>query len=696
MAEDKRETDYNNHAVAQHDDILERWVSQRSHLLHLCLRYLNGNRADAEDAIGRATLVILERGWTISDVRAPEAWFKKIVYSACMDQHRERRQRKVFTFSEIDDQSSRIESAANHVDKGASIPDAEYAYLHHETIAYTRQVINELPHYLRLPLTLRIDHDLSYAEISNQLQVNEENLRKQVQTARQLVAPQIRRYLDGDPDVPRGLATNHETGTTTNQPACDLGFIDLHPTVVDLPSGERRLVFLPVEQRPPHWTQSREQHLVQYVEQHPGGWRKQFELADMLFFAGRVDEAFEQYRNLVSRGKAPAHVRLRFVEALGATGRNHEALEALDHLMNMPMSEAERAHLRGRLAFAGRDWRNAVIAFREAAKHMMTKPANGILLGWALLASGRPAMAMATLDEVRTFAPDDVVALWSSHDAATAMGYEQRARQFIKLAAHVDPESIPAMIRLTARCIADITTSKTARNAEKLVQHLRRLAPHLAETYACEALLSHVLGKSNQAEALLSIAIVSHQQNSRLHLALARLLFAMHREGEALRAIRTAMQIDPDDLEICEEALRMVTVIRPHDTLAIVEQILLRAPEHVPIMATAATALAARGGVEADAIAMARRAVELSPGWPIGWLMLGTLLRSLGQHEEGAENIETGLSLLPPEDKLGRAAWAQSLLDKLPRTVAARPQGNPGNRLAHPSKRIVSAPVLAS
>lgn len=648
------------------EDILERWNAQREQLTRFCMRYLDGNRADAEDAIGRATLVILERGWVTSDVRNPDAWFRKIVYSACMDQHRGRRHRRVSTWTETAGESSQLERSSRETAIIDPAPDAECAYIHNETIMYARQVIRELPQQLRLPFFLRICHGVAYAELARQMHINELNLRKQVQTARQIVVPKLRRYLEGSTDIRVEPATVPHNTVTSNHASLDLAIADLQPTTIHLRSGEQYVALLPVGERPTTWSQAREHSLMRYIEKHPTGWRRQLELAEMLLFAGRNEEAFDRYRELVVRGKTRAHVKLRFIEALGAAGRKAEAHTMLDQLMSMRMSQAEGAHVRGRLALACRDWQSAVQAFHRAAEQKDTPRANGALLGYALVSSGRPDAAMATLEDVLAATPHDVMALWLSHDAATSMGYHRRPHQLIELAVELDPESVPAILRLAMRSITEAMATGRTKNAEKLVQQLGRLAPNLAETYACRALLLHAQGKSEEAETLLCTFAATHPRDPRVGLALARILFVVGKKEKALEAIREAMILDTNDLEICEEAVRILAVLQPRDTPALVEEILRRAPEHGPILAMAARALAARGGMEAEAIEIAKRAVKVCPRWPMGWLSLGTLLASLGQHEEVMENLERGMSMLPPEDEPEWASWVQRFREGFP------------------------------
>lgn len=161
------------------DALLRCWAEQREELLRFCRRALG--RADGEDAFSRATLLMLRASASTEDLQKPAAWLQEIVRHACVDLHRERtrRGRRLLLVDEdLDDLAKAARAAAG---------DPERTFLERETLARLERAIRALPTTLRAPLLLRVEDDLSYAEMAARLAESEESLRKRVQIARQIV-----------------------------------------------------------------------------------------------------------------------------------------------------------------------------------------------------------------------------------------------------------------------------------------------------------------------------------------------------------------------------------------------------------------------------------------------------------------------------------------------------------------------------
>jgi RNA polymerase sigma-70 factor (ECF subfamily) len=166
--------------VTQPADVLLRcWTEQREELLRFCRRSLG--RADGEDAFSRATLSMLRATASTEGLRRPAAWLQEIVRHACVDLHRERTRRGRHLLL-VDQDLGELAAPAH-----AAAGDPEQTFLERETLARLERAIRALPPTLRAPLLLRVEDELSYAEMAALLLESEEILRKRVQIARQTV-----------------------------------------------------------------------------------------------------------------------------------------------------------------------------------------------------------------------------------------------------------------------------------------------------------------------------------------------------------------------------------------------------------------------------------------------------------------------------------------------------------------------------
>ncbi|APR88384.1 RNA polymerase, sigma-24 subunit, ECF subfamily protein [Minicystis rosea] len=160
--------------------LLHCWAEQRDDLLRFCRRSLG--RADGEEAFSRATLSMLRAAVAMGAVRRPAAWLQLLVHRACVDVHRERarRERLLLLTHRGDDL---VELAIPH----HAVCDPEQTILDREALVRLESAIRALPHALRAPFLLRVEDELSYADMAARLFESEESLRKRVQIARRLL-----------------------------------------------------------------------------------------------------------------------------------------------------------------------------------------------------------------------------------------------------------------------------------------------------------------------------------------------------------------------------------------------------------------------------------------------------------------------------------------------------------------------------
>lgn len=172
------------------------WDLHKGHLYHLCLWQMEGAREDAEDALSRAMLRALEKlpnnACKIENFRA---WLSRLTLNLCVDMHRERRRHV-----------RRLESFENAVpgfnDRllTADTDSPEEGLINREVFDYVCRAVDDLPKRLREPFVLRFFQEMDYREIAECLILSNDNVRKRIQQARDILREQLNRFLQGSVD----------------------------------------------------------------------------------------------------------------------------------------------------------------------------------------------------------------------------------------------------------------------------------------------------------------------------------------------------------------------------------------------------------------------------------------------------------------------------------------------------------------
>jgi RNA polymerase sigma-70 factor (ECF subfamily) len=284
------------------------WCQNVSELYRHSLHWTSGRREDADEALGQAALVALEK--MPLDLQPDEArrWLLRLVFSKCMDIHRHRRRfRRIPRDEEGASPEAEIEDAG---------PGVESDLLAGELIAVVQGGIQSLPRRLRTVAELHLLHETPYSEIADRLSLTEVNVRKRMQEARALLREHLQAYLGGDVRV---------RAPRTRGKGRDSQVDELEPLRI---SG---------------WSL---EALEKYVQRHPRGWRKRWELAVRLRETGSLEIAVFHFRE--AAGRQPRRIELW--SDLGTTllllGRSEEARAAFERALGRARDEVSRAWLR--------------------------------------------------------------------------------------------------------------------------------------------------------------------------------------------------------------------------------------------------------------------------------------------------------------------------------------------------------------
>lgn len=284
------------------------WRQNISELTRRSLHWTGGRREDADDALGQAALVALEK--MPQELQPDEArrWLLRLVYSKCMDIHRLRR-RSRFVTREKDDPSpeDEIEAAG---------PGLESMLLAGELIAMAQDRIQSLPPRLRTVAELHLLREVPYSEIADLLSLTEVNVRKRMQEARTLLREHLHAYLRGDVNI-QAPGKSDEVGANSK-------------------------IERPAPLRTSSWTLAA---LEKYVQRHPRGWKKRWELALRLRAAGSLEKAVFHFREAANRQPRRMELWLDLGTALLLQGYREEAREAFETALERARDEMSRARL---------------------------------------------------------------------------------------------------------------------------------------------------------------------------------------------------------------------------------------------------------------------------------------------------------------------------------------------------------------
>lgn len=193
------------------------WEPHRPYLFKLCLRRMSGIREEAEDALSRAMLKAWERlPHHAHKIRHLKAWLAQLTLNLCADIQRERR-RHARVFESIEG------LPACRRDVLASTETPEESVLCSELYLQLQALIAGLPARLHEPFIMYVVHEMSYVDISEQLGLSNDNIRKRIQQARAILRTHLKDYVSGKPapttvpaarDRPAGGAPTEVVGTS--------------------------------------------------------------------------------------------------------------------------------------------------------------------------------------------------------------------------------------------------------------------------------------------------------------------------------------------------------------------------------------------------------------------------------------------------------------------------------------------------
>jgi RNA polymerase sigma factor (sigma-70 family) len=523
------------------------WTQYRSYLFGLCLQQMGGVYEDAEDALSQAMIKAFDRlpdhARRITNLKA---WLTRLTRNLCVDLQRDH-DRRTSAVRSLEDITVANEAALAH-----DFESPEEAVLRREMYACLQCAIDDLPVRLRAPLILRFFVELSYADIAEQLMLSIENVRKRTQEARAILQEKLNTYLVGGSHHTLKNPGSEEPPTINwGAPITIAGILNRDAdeikskigatgvVQITLPSGLERSFHIFLDQIPTR------QHLKintlsKYVQQHPQGWKKRLELADLLYAMGRWKEAIKQYHRVLERHPGLINVWLQLGNILHLMERDQEAIAVYQTTLPQTRKLSTQHHVNGLIALCRQQYEVAAQAFEGAAMREPDNAAHWHLLGLAHLHAENFHQALCALDEALKINPDDIVALTHSYDALCAVGRPEEAHRRVAHMLELVPHDVLALKRMADfRLDRGLIHGQEGKITRRLIRQALRLAPGAADIQELLSLYHSSRGEYRTSIAILDRFAQQHPNSPCGWYNYARTLF---RTGDSQAAVAAIMK----------------------------------------------------------------------------------------------------------------------------------------------------------
>ena len=150
--------------------------------------------------------------------------------------------------------------------------------------------------------------------------------------------------------------------------------------------------------------------LSKYVEQHPTGWKKRKELAELLYAMGNWQQAVEEYRQVLQRQPQLIDVKLLLGKILQLMGKETEAIAVYETAKSLSENEAVGHHINGLIAVCRRCNQEAAVSFEQATLLEPENTAHSLARGLIYLEQEAPIAALQAFDRVLELYANSVVA----------------------------------------------------------------------------------------------------------------------------------------------------------------------------------------------------------------------------------------------------------------------------------------------
>lgn len=169
------------------DDFWRLWLREREYLLRMCVRWLSGDRNDAEDVLSKGAIrAALYFHGNPQRAQFFRPWMLRVLFNLCVDTRRDRQRGVAF--------ERHAPARPVVLVGGAPEPPPDHSVLRGQLAASLEQAAAGLPPHLYQAFALRFIDELSYERISEVLSITPQNARKRIQLARRILREELRAF----------------------------------------------------------------------------------------------------------------------------------------------------------------------------------------------------------------------------------------------------------------------------------------------------------------------------------------------------------------------------------------------------------------------------------------------------------------------------------------------------------------------
>lgn len=631
----------------------ELWEKYKDILYGICFQQMGGNPEDAKDTLSGVMLKAFDKLPKYAEkITNPKAWLIRFTYNFCIDIHRARKRRAKW------EAKTEVEPDTNITDPARPDESPEESLLSRYDQEEVRRLIDNLSPRLREVFALKFLHNYSYQGIAERLNLPPATVRKRVQRARELLNKQIARPASQRPERPKTESEPKRVNLLdlTQEIGAEVGMqeeISFEPAVmravsVTLESGVEKDFYIALAQKPTR-LQTRLETLKKYVQMHPAGWKKRFELAQVFYALGYWTETIKEYQALVKVNPRCLDAWLNLGNLLSQVGKPDEAIESFNKALPISRRVATRHHLKGLIEACGNKYHSAIEEFERALSLEPRTAPHRHALGIIHVLNESPNEALRVFDDLLKTNPRDVLGLNYSLQSLQAMDRITEAEQRAKLILEIDAENIPALKWLADhRCTMRLIRGEEGKVTRNLIRKMLTIAPDIADVRDTLALYHIARGEWGKGIAELSAFTKSHPNKHQGWYHYARWLHSTGKYKEAADAIMIAYGLCKEDLSINKAICEILSSAQEREGLGmLLTEMLDRFPEQWSMWATAGLAL--NGRDPQHACSTASRATELQPQLAQPWLSYGQVLALARRHAEAIEALEKCWKILPEQ-----------------------------------------------
>ncbi|MGB5971354.1 MAG: tetratricopeptide repeat protein [Spirulinaceae cyanobacterium] len=316
--------------------------------------------------------------------------------------------------------------------------------------------------------------------------------------------------------------------------------------------------------RKPTRQEQRLKTLSRYIEKHSSGWKKRLELADLLYEMGQWSKAILQYNQVIQAQPQLLKPHIKLGKILQLMNRQQEAIAVYENAVVLAKKKATRQHLLGLIQSCQGKTKEAITSFKSATTLEPENLAHWLALVQKQIEVEPPAIALATLETILSFEPDNFMALIYSHDLLLILRHFPQAEKCLNQAQKIAPQDIQTLKRIIAsRCRKKLVFAQEGKQTKKLINSLLQKAQSSPEASSLQAQYYILRGEQAKGLKILKQFTEKHEGNPHGWYYYSQALFNLSRHEAAANTILRAYELSahqsrPDTPQVYQALCKML------------------------------------------------------------------------------------------------------------------------------------------